>query len=40
MDALQPKKSELLALLQDDAFRQALGQQPGYDTRETGTRQM
>jgi putative molybdopterin biosynthesis protein len=34
-----PGVQVLLDLLADDSFRQALGQQPGYDTRDTGVQQ-
>ena len=34
-----PGVQGLLDLLQDDSFRRALGQQPGYDSRETGVQQ-
>jgi len=32
-----PSVQYLLALLQDDEFKQTLGSQPGYDSRQTGT---
>jgi len=35
-----PGVQHIIALLEDDDFRRALGGQPGYDTRETGTIQL
>ena len=32
-----PGIQHILSLLNDDGFRQSLAEQPGYDTRETGT---